>query len=492
MPGVSAGGNSGRGGPVGDASGMAARTLDQLREDLVATLSGEEGEHPSSKDPLSATIDSLAGLMRETLDVRAVAAVPDVDLVSVTRSLETLNRAVEAVTAVAHAQVRVRSPRSAGTDGFAGAHGCRSAAEFLQVVTGRSGAALARGLRLTEELLPAATATGGEVEAHFSVVAEAVFAGRIPLDMAQAIVSGLASCVGRIPAEALSWAEASLVEIAGEPGMHAELLKVHVAAHRGVVDQDGAAPDDGGEPHRQRSVNLGRVHEGLVSLSGKLLPETAAQLQRLFEAHWDSASNTKHADPRSAPQKRHDLLTSMLNAAAAAADAPTIGGMKPGVLVSVAAADLMRFMEAGAGVGGLAWIDGINAPVSLRVAEHLACAEGIQRVFLDSQGRITQLGTPQRLFNAHQRRAISLRDGGCVIPGCMVPAGWCEIHHVREASRGGPTHTDNGVALCWFHHRTIDTGGWSIRMNRGIPEIKAPLWLDHDQQWRPGRNPRRL
>ncbi len=51
----------------------------------------------------------------------------------------------------------------------------------------------------------------------------------------------------------------------------------------------------------------------------------------------------------------------------------------------------------------------------------------------------------------------------------------------------GPTHPDNGVLLCWFHHRSIDTSGWHVRMIRGMPEVQAPHWIDPDGAWRPAR-----
>lgn len=38
--------------------------------------------------------------------------------------------------------------------------------------------------------------------------------------------------------------------------------------------------------------------------------------------------------------------------------------------------------------------------------------------------------------------------------------------------------------LCWFHHRTIDTSGWGIRMLRGVPQIRPPAWLDPGGGWR--------
>ncbi|MFJ2550272.1 HNH endonuclease [Microbacterium sp. NPDC087591] len=75
------------------------------------------------------------------------------------------------------------------------------------------------------------------------------------------------------------------------------------------------------------------------------------------------------------------------------------------------------------------------------------------------------------------------------MPGCHVPGSWCEIHHVQEHSRGGPTHTDNGVTLCWHHHRTLDSSGWEIRMDNGLPIVRGPAWWDPARRWRRPRPP---
>ena len=137
--------------------------------------------------------------------------------------------------------------------------------------------------------------------------------------------------------------------------------------------------------------------------------------------------------------------------------------------------------------------DSPDCPLALPAARHIGCAGIVQRVVLGDNGRVLRLGTEERVFNRYQRRAIALRDGGCIIPGCGVPAGWCEIHHVTGHVEGGPTHTDNGVLLCWYHHRFIDRNGWSIRMNRGVPEVRAPGWIDARMPWRPvTRSPTRL
>ena len=39
-------------------------------------------------------------------------------------------------------------------------------------------------------------------------------------------------------------------------------------------------------------------------------------------------------------------------------------------------------------------------------------------------------------------------------------------------------------AVCWYHHRSIDTGGWAIRMRNGKPQVRAPGWIDPHGTWR--------
>ena len=129
-------------------------------------------------------------------------------------------------------------------------------------------------------------------------------------------------------------------------------------------------------------------------------------------------------------------------------------------------------------------IDGAITPVGLASAAHVGCAGVIQRVVLADSGRMRSLAAEQRVLNRRQRRAIAARDGGCLIPGCGVAAAWCEVHHVHEHARGGPTHTDNGVLLCWYHHRFIEEHGWKVRMTRGVPEVRAPQWIDASGRWR--------
>lgn len=72
------------------------------------------------------------------------------------------------------------------------------------------------------------------------------------------------------------------------------------------------------------------------------------------------------------------------------------------------------------------------------------------------------VGRTQRTATAAQRRALSVRDGGCVIPGCGVPAEACQTHHLEPWAQGGLTSVDSMALLCWAHHRQVDLGLWRI------------------------------
>ena len=283
------------------------------------------------------------------------------------------------------------------------------------------------------------------------------------------------------------------------------------------LDPDGAEPAED-IAMRARGVVFGRATDGVVPLRGALLPEAAGQLQRIWDAYLnpkvegpplpgvrfvpsearDDAGEEQEApgspdddvlpsgdaggmvDGRTRAQKQHDALAAALGIAARHDDMPRLGGAAPTLVVTVAADDYLTGR-------GWARVEGVATPVSTRVAAHTACGGTVQRVVTGAGGRIVALGTTDRIFTVTQRRAIAHRDRECLIPGCHVPAAWCEIHHVVEHAHGGPTHTDNGVALCWHHHRTLDTSGWEIRMRAGVPQVRGPAWWDPARRWRTPR-----
>ena len=90
---------------------------------------------------------------------------------------------------------------------------------------------------------------------------------------------------------------------------------------------------------------------------------------------------------------------------------------------------------------------------------------------VDPKGNPLYLGREERLYSAKQRIALAVRDGGCLFPGCPMPASYCEAHHIDHFARDkGRTDVDRGVMLCAFHHMLAHNKGWEITRN-GLGEF---------------------
>ena len=126
----------------------------------------------------------------------------------------------------------------------------------------------------------------------------------------------------------------------------------------------------------------------------------------------------------------------------------------------------------------------------MRAVRQAICNGGSQGILFDRNDAFVKLGKKNRTFTKKQRLAISSRDGGCVIPGCNVPAYWTEIHHVKAWRHDKHTEIDNGVCLCRRHHAEIEQSGWQIMMDKGRPMVRGPVWADPSQTWRPAQTHR--
>jgi hypothetical protein len=448
-------------------------------------------------------VDGLRTLRDQTVEVSrgidAVGGLADADLVELLTVAGDVQRLLDAVVIETVGEVEARSDSAVTEERMTARLGCRDVPELVERTTRCSRSTAGRYRRAAKATRRATSIVTGEIlPAPLPAARDALLGGELGLDGLLAVAGPLQGIGGRAEHEMLLLADASLAAQArGEgpdaaPPASADVLRMHAQAWAAVLDEDGAKPRER-EAIRHRGITLSRPTDHGVPLRGMLMPEVAAQLQRIFDAlgsprtgdggvqFTDSDSTLQDdipLDTRTPAQKRHDALANALAVAAASGELPTIGGAAPTLVVSVNAEDL-------AGGTGFAHLEGCDEPVSLAAAHRVACAGATQRVLIADDGRIVQLGVPDRVFNAHQRRAITLRDGGCIIPGCQIPASWCEIHHVIDHAEGGPTHTDNGVLLCWFHHRFLEWNGWHIRMNEGVPEVRAPGWYDATLRWRP-------
>jgi len=449
-------------------------------------------------------LDRVSTMLADAIDPvagdGAIRSVTDVELRELTQQVEVVGRQVDALRVACAGEIDERSRVERGPERMSARHGCANATELVTRLTQVSARRSSARIRLGRSCRPSLTLTGDELPARFPAVQKALTAGLLGLDAAAEITGGLAQTADRADPALLAAAEEELVQAAtgtapdGAPASSADDIRIQVKVWSLVLDPDGVRPDYE-QAMRKRSLTVGRERDNLVPLRGHVLPDVAAQFLRLAHAHnsprvddrtdpgpvfrddTDSDDSLIPHDERTRGQKLHDVLATVLGVAGRAAETPSIGGAPPTLLVTIPADDLDRH-------DGVGFVDGTDVAVPAFVARQIACAGGIQKLRISADGRLVALGTPDRTFNAHQRRAITARDGECIIPGCHVPAEWCELHHVIDHAKGGPTHVDNGVTLCWWHHRTLETSGWHIRMVAGVPEVRAPSYIDAQMLWR--------
>ena len=101
--------------------------------------------------------------------------------------------------------------------------------------------------------------------------------------------------------------------------------------------------------------------------------------------------------------------------------------------------------------------------VPLSVIERIACDCEMTRIVLDADAVPLNVGRTERTYSKALRRAVLVRDRHCRWPGCTMRASWCEVHHVKWYSNGGPTSLDNGLTLCSFHHHEVHRRKVEIR-----------------------------
>jgi hypothetical protein len=109
---------------------------------------------------------------------------------------------------------------------------------------------------------------------------------------------------------------------------------------------------------------------------------------------------------------------------------------------------------------------------------HLFCDAAFTAVIVDRVGVPLGLGRTARYATPAQRRALIVRDGGCVFPGCDAPASWCDAHHVDHWEHDGRTDLDNLALLCRHHHGVSRQPSMSsqpagVRTSRGAVDFRT-------------------
>jgi len=226
-----------------------------------------------------------------------------------------------------------------------------------------------------------------------------------------------------------------------------------VAYWRQRADPDGA--EAGSERRRaRRDTYLVKSFSGLWlgqmtldPLSGAVVATELDRLERrLFEADRAGAAERLGREPhltdlaRTPAERRADALVEM---ATRSGTAPH-DGRRPAPLFTV----LVGWETLHGRICALE--DGTVVPPGA-LLPWLEAAD-LERAVFTPQNRV-EIGARTRLFTGATRRAIEVRDQGCVHPTCDARPSRCQIDHIQPWALGGPTTQENGRLLCGYHNR---------------------------------------
>lgn len=124
--------------------------------------------------------------------------------------------------------------------------------------------------------------------------------------------------------------------------------------------------------------------------------------------------------------------------------------------------------------------------ISAATVRALAAKANLIPAVMGTQGQPLDLGRTQRFFTRAQRRALTIRDRGCINPGCSMPAHRCEANHIKPWFIGGKTNLGNACLLCTGCHAAFHAGHFAITVSDGIPYVIASK--AHDPEQTPRRN----
>jgi hypothetical protein len=329
-----------------------------------------------------------------------------------------------------------------------------------------------------------------------SATAHALARGEVSVE--HAVV--LADTTHDLPVARVAEAEGVLVDAARrlDPG-RLRRLTTHL---RGVLDPDTAEQRARARLDR-RGLWLSATYDGMVAVDGLVDPEAGETVR---SALLPLARPAGPDDDRSAAQRRADALADLARQALQAGRLPRGGGLRPQVTVTVELASLL----ARHGPGGTGGWGGSLPGESVR---RLCCDATLTRAIvhrphantghadagpggndveagglvgrlhramallpapLGAPTQLLDLGRATRLISPALRRALAVRDGGCIAEGCDRPAPWTDAHHLTHWLEGGATSLENLVLLCRTHHRAVHEGGWRLHRTSGRRTLAPP------------------
>jgi hypothetical protein len=250
-------------------------------------------------------------------------------------------------------------------------------------------------------------------------------------------------------------AEGELVELARNAT--AAQLEIMVRAFRRATAPD---LDDANARHDRRYLRHHLDDDGSLVINARIPPEAAgpvlAALTQAMDALREgvSAEASRLAKP-SPTQLAADALVAI--AASALRHQFAAGPESDQTMVSIVISEGLLHDD---DPDGLCEISGVGA-IAREAGRRLLCDASVVPVFETLDGTPADAGRKRRTCSRRQRRALLARNKTCIFPSC-THSRFVEVHHIVHWADGGPTVLSNLAPLCWFHHRLLHEGGFTM------------------------------
>ncbi|MEN4451142.1 DUF222 domain-containing protein [Mycobacterium sp. SM3041] len=361
-------------------------------------------------------------------------------------------------------------------------------AAMLTGVLDRCGVAAAQG-RTPRELLMALGCAPSVAE-RFIRVSAALSAlptlaahaadGAISGEHVDAIVKGINHIRARAPGEVDEETRfGQVTDLLGQFFSGATPADIGARARR--LGNRHAAAEGGLPAAEDRSINTAdhRVtSDGRVQIRADLDAEVGAKYIAAIEQ--GSAPRPEPdgtPDTRTAGRRRADALEAVLDIAARGGD--TASAPRTQLLVTVPA-----------DAPDLAALEFIGS-ISTMTLERICCDTTVTTMIVDGEHVPLDMGREKRLFPAHLRKALYLRDQCCI--KCGAPPGRTHAHHIIHWTHHGQTSLANGCLLCPACHANVHHDGWDVVMGLDKhPWLIPPAAVDPHRKPIPAHNRRTM
>src|SRR5260370_17121832 len=214
----------------------------------------------------------------------------------------------------------------------------------------------------------------------------------------------------------------------------------HAANPKGFVDEEK-------EGVEARSLTFTTADDGVVLVKGLLDKVGGAALRTALEPLARRAGKDDDRDRR--------LADALVDLAVHALDS-AVPAQRPHLQVTTSLETLLGLTGSPAAEMEFA------LPISSKAVERLACDCTVTRILPGSDSTVIDVGRAKRVISGPQRKALRVRDQGCVWPGCDRQASFTSGHHLAHWIHGGATDLSNLCLLCFRHHRMVHEGEWQI------------------------------